>query len=79
MFFEVWRGRFADDFVDHTDDRFHLLTLVEGETIDVEVATTTHALNYGETILIPAVTGRYRLLNRGTGDQATIVKARVRP
>jgi len=67
MFFEVWRGRFADDFVDRTDDRFHVLTLVEGETIDVQVGATTHALNYGETILIRAVTGRYRLLNRGRG------------
>lgn len=78
VFFEVWRARFADAFVDDTDGRFHVLTLVEGESIDIQAGTTTHALNYAETILIPAATGQYRLVNQG-GDQAMVVKARVRP
>jgi len=55
------------------------LTLVEGEAIEVQVGATTHGLNYGETILIPAIIGGYRLVNRDTKDHAMVVKARVRP
>lgn len=78
MFFEILRSRFEQRFDDNTKGRFHLLTLVEGAAIDVTTQDTSHILNYGETILIPAATGDYQLTNRATdGNQAMVVKAQV--
>jgi len=78
LFFEVWRSTFTEEFTDNTDGRFHILNLVEGQTINIETDSASHLLNYGETILIPASTGKYRLVNLGVTPART-VKARVRP
>jgi len=78
MFFEILRSRFDQSFDDDTDGRFHLLALVEGVSIEVNTEETSHILNYGETILVPAATGRYDLVNRDPdGREVMVVKAQV--
>lgn len=80
MFFEVRRlaiepGAAA---VQATDDRFHVLTVVEGHRATLRTASgAVHPLNYAETIAVPAAVGRYTVVN---DDDAPVrlVTARVR-
>ncbi len=79
LFFEVWRSYF-DTEIDHdTEGTFHLMTLVEGTTIRIVTGSSTHPLRYGETVLIPAIVGKYTLVNESDDSPAILVKARVTP
>ncbi len=79
LFFAVHRLDFEEEVFDDTDGRFHVLNLVEGEEVVVETAEgSVHPLSYAETIVIPAVVGRYRLRRTGGGPYKA-VKAFVRP
>jgi mannose-6-phosphate isomerase class I len=78
LFFAVHRLEFDDEIEDDTGGRFHLLNLVQGEEAVVEAETgRRHALSYAETIVVPAATGRYRLV-RARGSACKVVKAFVR-
>lgn len=80
LFFEVRRSHF-DTTIDHdTEGRFHLVTLVEGALVLIMSGSSSHPLRYGETVLIPAVVGKYTLVNESDdGSPAIVVKARVSP
>lgn len=79
MFFEVRRvvvqpGSSAPQ---RADDRFHVLTLVDGAAVEIRTAGgDRHRLNYAETIAIPAAVGRYTVQNLHD-DQVRLVKAQV--
>lgn len=79
MFFEVRRLAVAPGAVaeQETDGRFHVLTVVEGDRVLLRTsAGDEHALNYAETIAVPAAVGRYAV--HGTGDEPVLlVKAHV--
>jgi len=78
LFFAVRRLDFDAGVGDETGDRFHLLNLVEGETVEVEsVSGRRHPLSYGETLVMPAAAGAYRLTNTGEGP-CKVVKAFVK-
>ncbi len=78
MFYSIYRSEFTGEFNDDTDgERFHILNLVEGESILVEWSGGSHPLHYVETILIPAATGPYRLRNQADGV-CKVVKAYVK-
>ncbi|MEV6844869.1 hypothetical protein [Actinoplanes sp. NPDC051411] len=75
MFFEV-RRLTVEPGREHRQDtggRFHVLTLVEGERVDI----SGHPLNYAETIAIPAAVGAYTITS--SGGRARLVKAQVTP
>jgi hypothetical protein len=58
--------------------RFHLLNLVDGETIAIETDSgRRHDLSYAETIVVPASVGPHRLANTGAGA-CKVVKAFVK-
>jgi len=78
MFFEVRRlvvgpGAVAEQA---DDNRFHVLTLVEGDSCLLETSGGDHQLNYAETIAVPAGVGGYRVRSTST-ERVRLVKARV--
>ena len=78
IFYSIYRSEFTDEFTDDTGgDRFHILNLVEGESILIEWSGGSHPLHYAETILIPAATGPYQLRNQADGI-CKVVKAFVK-
>jgi mannose-6-phosphate isomerase class I len=79
MFFEVRRVVLASgaSAEQNTDGRFHVLNLVEGDRALLHTAAgDEHALNYAETIVIPASVGPYTIRNLGA-DRLRLVKATV--
>jgi mannose-6-phosphate isomerase class I len=78
LFFAVHRLDFERAFVDETAGRFHVLNLVEGESIAIETeGGRVHTLSYAETIVIPAAAGAYTLTNTDAAA-CKVVKAFVR-
>jgi mannose-6-phosphate isomerase class I len=80
MFFEVRRLELGPDATvpDDTKERFHVLNVVDGNGVVVETeAGDRHDLAYAETLVIPAVVGRYEVRTTG-GAPAKVVKALVR-
>jgi mannose-6-phosphate isomerase class I len=80
LFFEVRRLQLEPDapLPDDTGGRFHVLNVVDGTGVVLETeAGDRHDLAYAETLVIPAVVGRYEVR---TMDRAPvkIVKALVR-
>ncbi|NRF41422.1 class I mannose-6-phosphate isomerase [Pedobacter foliorum] len=74
-FYDVHRIEFETEVVIETEDRCHVLMLVEGTSISVEVAENeTSKFHYAETFIIPAATQRYKLINHGKG-KAKVIKA----
>ncbi|GAB3924809.1 hypothetical protein GCM10011575_04280 [Microlunatus endophyticus] len=79
MFFEVRRlvidpGAAAEQ---PDDGRFHVLTLVEGDSCRLETAAGDHDLHYAETIAVPAGVGGYRVRSTSNG-RVRLVKALVK-
>jgi mannose-6-phosphate isomerase class I len=77
LFFVVHRLDFSDEIEDDTGGRFHVLNLVEGDSIEIATASgDVHPLSYGETIVVPAAVGAYAL-RRIRGGNCKVVKALV--
>jgi quercetin dioxygenase-like cupin family protein len=80
MFFEVRRVELAEgaSVADATNDRFHILNVVEGEGVALETSGGHHhELSYAETLTVPASVGAYRVRALGEGP-VRYVKAFVR-
>ncbi|MGC9321514.1 MAG: class I mannose-6-phosphate isomerase, partial [Kosmotogaceae bacterium] len=56
------------------EGRFHILTLVEGESVKLVSNGNEFVLNYSETVVVPASTGRYTMRAGGEG-KCMVVKA----
>lgn len=78
MFFEVRRLVLEPDAsAEQRDDgRFHVLTLVDGDSCRLETEGGDHVLNYAETIAVPAGVGSYEVRSTSTRT-VRLVKARV--
>ncbi len=75
--YDVHRLEF-DKIIDvDTAESCHVLMLVEGVSVLVEVGGETHRFQYAETFVIPAAAGRYRLINEGPA-RAKVVKAFIK-
>ncbi|MEX0904258.1 MAG: ROK family protein [Balneolaceae bacterium] len=57
-----------------TENKFHVLNLVEGESVNIISNNKKNKLHYAETIVIPASTGEYMIENC-TNGHAKVVKA----
>ena len=70
LLFAVHRLDFDGAVEDDTGGRFHLLNLVDGAAVELETERgDVHPLSFGESILVPAAVGRYRL-RRGPARKA---------
>jgi len=79
MFFEIRRIELAAGAVvdDATDNRFHVLNVVQGDGILLETAGGhRYVLAYAETLTVPAAAGAYRVRALGS-DRVRYVKALV--
>ncbi len=66
LFYAVHRYEFEQEIAASTDERCHILNLVEGQAVVVETDNGTHAqFNFAETFVIPAAAKSYRLINAG--------------
>jgi mannose-6-phosphate isomerase class I len=72
LFYGVHRLEFDGAIDDDTAGRFQVLCLVDGAHATVETANESHELAYGETIVVPAAVGRYRLAGRGMAVKAFV-------
>ena len=77
-FYDVHRIEFANEFVCETQQQCHILNLVEGTSILVEVQDgARQRFNFAETFIVPAAAQRYRLINEGNAP-AKVIKAFVK-
>ncbi len=68
LYFSLRRLEFEKEIEDNTGGRFHVLTLVDGEKVIVESVDDPelcYTMNYLDIIVVPAITGRYRIRNLG--------------
>lgn len=78
LFFAVHRLDFRQRAHDDTNERFHVLNLVEGGRVDLRTERDRHRLSFGETLVVPAAVGPYEIVGTGDGPYK-LVKAFVRP
>jgi mannose-6-phosphate isomerase class I len=77
-FYDVHRLEFEKEIRVETDNKCHVMMIVEGQSVSVRTAGgETHRFNYAETFVIPAAAGSYHLINEGPSP-VKIIKAFIK-
>jgi mannose-6-phosphate isomerase class I len=77
-FYEVYRIEFSTVFTLEDNDKGHVMSLVEGNQIEVITGGRSMLVNYAETFIIPADAMQINFRNKGMG-RAKVVRASVKP
>jgi len=73
-FYDIYRYEFQNEIMIDTLNQCHVLMLVEGTSIELEVNDIeTQIFNYAETFAVPAAAKQYKLINRGNAIAKVIV------
>jgi len=76
--YDVHRCKFESRVLIRTENKCHVLNLVEGESITVETLNgVSMKINYAETFIVPAAASEYILINH-SDKPAMVVKAFVK-
>lgn len=74
-FYDVHRIEFDTEVVIDTDESCHVLMLVEGTAVVIEIdGQTAGHFVYAETFIVPAAAKKYKLINKGPG-RAKVIKS----
>ncbi|WP_186753988.1 class I mannose-6-phosphate isomerase [Echinicola salinicaeni] len=73
-FYDVFRYEFDNEVIIHTDGQCHLLMLVEGSSIQLEIENgKTVTFQFAETFAIPAASRQYKLIHQGEKRAKVVV------
>lgn len=74
-FYDIHRVEFDTEVEIDTNESCHVLMLVEGSAVDIEIAGQAAGhFAYAETFIVPAAAKRYKLINKGSG-RAKVIKS----
>lgn len=77
-FYDVHRIEFSKEAEIKTEDKCHVLMLVEGTSIRIKTASGyTQRFNYAETFIIPAAAKSYQIINEND-DSVKVIKAFIK-
>jgi len=77
-FYDIHRYEFDTKVEVRTEGSPHVLMLVEGTSVTIEVGNTQRTFNYAETFVVPAAAEKYVLINH-SDCRAKVVTAFMKP
>ena len=72
-FYNIYRYEFDDEVIIETLNQCHVLMLVEGTTVELDLVSKSQKFHYAETFAVPAAANSYRLINKGKETAKVIV------
>ena len=77
-FYDVKRLEFSGNMDVATNGSVHILSLVEGQTVTLDVAGRTQRFAYAETFVVPAAAQRYGLISE-PGQPVKVIVCYIKP